>query len=351
MSALIPCVPRKMASSRPNRRSAFPIRLGPALVFAAVALLAGSPAHALVIFGGDGTNQTSDPGGGLPWGNAGRVGVGGGIFLGNLASGSWVLTATHLLDGAVVSANGAPGITLGGHFYAGMAGSGVRVLNSDSSPTDLYLYRITSGPSLPTVTLASARPALGTDLRAIGFGGVEATLKRWTVTINDGASNDVWNETADVAASNYVGYTVTGGGTPRWGATLYRGNANTFDIGTGLTQAITTSFDSITGSALGVSGDSGGPLFTFEGSQWVLSGIFGALATLSVPDTAPPGGAVATGKVLNTLYHLNLSSDIVAYRDFITTATAIPEPSAWAGLAGAAALIAAFTRRRRAPLS
>jgi hypothetical protein len=295
--------------------------------------------RALVIFGGTGTGNTSDPGLGLPWGNAGKVGGASGVFLGNYASGSWVLTAAHV-------ATGAPGITLGGIFYAGVAGSGVRVLNPDNSPTDLQLFRITGAPALPTISLASARPAVGAVMTAIGFGKVEGAFKRWDVSVVAGAANDVWTETVDVGASDYVGHAVVnGGGLQRWGEMFYRGNTLTFDIGTGTTAAITTSFDPINGSTVGVGGDSGGPLFYSDAGGWKLGGIFGSLAKLNSPDN-PPADTVATGKNFNTnLFHLNLSSDIVVYNGFISSVLAIPEPAAWAWVAGIAAMGCAAGRR------
>lgn len=316
------------------------LRLSPTFAAACAVLSVAAPsARALVIFGGTGTENMSDPGEGLPWGNAGKVGGASGVFLGNYASGSWVLTAAHVTTGA-------PGITLGGTFYAGVAGSGVRVLNADNSPTDLQLFRIQGAPSLPTISLANSRPASGSVMAAIGFGGVEVAFKRWDVSTMAGEANDVWTETADAAASDYVGYTIAAGGAQRWGSMIYRGTPFTFDIGTGLTAAITTSFDPINGSTVGVGGDSGGPLFYADSGGWKLGGIFGALATLNTPDN-PPTNSVATGKNLNSnLFHLNLSSDIVAYNAFISSAIGIPEPSAWPLIAGAVAFGWGAGRRR-----
>ncbi len=307
---------------------------------------AGS-ASALVIYGANGSGNTTDPGDGLPWANAGSVGAASGVFLGNFETGSWVLTASHVANG------GAPGINLGGTFYAGVGGSGVQIRNGDNTTTDLYLFRIASAPALPNLTLATERPAQGDVVTMIGNGGVEGTFKRWDVTTVAGTQNDVWTETASAAASDYVGYTVAGGIGKRWGQAFYLGGGYTFNVSnTGPTANVVTSFDPLNGSTLAVGGDSGSAMFYSIGGQYVLGGITSSLLSLGTPDTPPPGGAVATGKNVGAYYNLNGYADIVNYRDAILAtvgaATPIPEPAAAAGLAGAAVLLAGLARRRRA---
>jgi len=320
----------------------------PVSVFCALLIVyfsAGS-SQALVIYGGNGSGNTNDPSGGLPWGNAGSVGGASGVYLGNFETGSWVLSATHVTGG------GAPGITLAGVFYAGVAGSGVQIRNGDNTTTDLALFRIASAPILPNLTLATSRPSSGEVATLIGNGGVEGTFKRWDVTTVAGTQNDVWTETASVSASDYVGYTVVGGIGKRWGQTLYFGSGYTFNVnGTGPTANVITSFDAISGSSLAVGGDSGSALFYSISGQFVLGGITSSLLSLGTPDTAPPGGAVATGKTFGTYYNLNGYADIVNYRDAILatvgSATPIPEPAAAAGVVGALVLLTGFAVRRR----
>ena len=310
------------------------------------ALASADSARALVIYGGDGTGNNTDPGGGLPWNNAGSVGGASGIFLGNFSTGAWVLTATHVAGG------GAPGITLGGTFYAGVGGSGVQLRNGDNTTTDLYLFRIAAAPALPNLTLATSRPDAGEVVTLIGNGGVEGTFKRWDVTTVAGDANDVWTETGSLLASDYQGYTVAGSIGKRWGQALYFGSGYTFNVGgTGPTSNVVTSFDGLLGSTLAVGGDSGGALFYSIGGQYVLGGITSGLLTLNTPDTKPPGGAVATGKNVGTYYNLNGFVDIVTYRDAILdvvgTALPIPEPATAGVLAGALVLGAGLVRRRR----
>jgi hypothetical protein len=110
----------------------------PVSVFCAslIVYFSAGSSQALVIYGGNGLGNTNDPSGGLPWGNAGSVGGASGVYLGNFETGSWVLSATHVTGG------GAPGITLAGVFYAGVAGSGVQIRNGDNTTTDLALFRI-----------------------------------------------------------------------------------------------------------------------------------------------------------------------------------------------------------------
>lgn len=320
----------------------------PASVFCATLLLLASAesARALVIFGASGSGHTTDPEGGLPWDNAGSVAGASGIFLGNFETGSWVLSASHVTGG------GAPGITLGGVFYAGVAGSGVQVRNADNTTTDLAMFRIASTPSLPNLTLASVRAAPGDVVTMIGNGGVEGTFKRWDVTTVAGTQNDVWTETDSLPASDYQGYSVAGSIGKRWGQALYFGSGYTFNVGgTGPTSNVVTSFDGLLESTLAVGGDSGGAMFYSIGGQYVLGGITSGLLNLNTPDTKPPGGAVATGKNVGTYYNLNGFADIVTYRDAILatvgSALPIPEPAAAGGLAGALALGAGFLRRRR----
>lgn len=310
------------------------------------ALASANSVRALVIFGANGSGNTTDPSGGLPWNNAGSVGGASGVYLGNFETGSWVLSATHVTGG------GAPGITLGGIFYAGVAGSGVQVRNADNTTTDLSLFRIATTPSLPNLTLATDRPNPGEVVTLIGNGGVEGTFKRWDVTTVAGTKNDVWTETASVLASDYVGYTVSGGIGKRWGQAYFYGSGFTFDVsGTGPTANVVTSFDSVSGSTLAVGGDSGGALFYSISGQWVLGGITSSLLSLNNPDTSPPGGAVATGKNIGAYYNLNGYADIVNYRGFIFdtvgAASPIPEPAVATGLVGAAVLLAGLTCRRR----
>jgi hypothetical protein len=195
---------------------------------------------------------------------------------------------------------------------------------------------------------APSRPAGG----LIGNGGVEGTFKRWDVTTVAGTKNDVWTETASVLASDYVGYTVSGGIGKRWGQAYFYGSGFTFDVsGTGPTANVVTSFDSVSGSTLAVGGDSGSALFYSISGQWVLGGITSSLLSLNNPDTSPPGGAVATGKNIGTYYNLNGYADIVNYRGFIFdtvgAASPIPEPAVATGLVGAAVLLAGLTCRRR----
>ena len=331
------------------------LRTRPALAFVSAFFLASIPsASALVIFGGGGSGNTTDPGTGLPWDNAGSVNGASGVFLGHYTTGSWVLTAAHVAN------SGAPGITLGGVFYPGVAGSGVRVLNGDSSTTDLYLFRVTGAPeTLPNLTFASAHPTAGTVVDMIGFGQTENLFKRWDVSIVAGAENDVWTETANEAVTDYVGYTLKAGIGQRWGQARYVTENQIVNVGTGPTSTFLTRFDRLNGSTVGVVGDSGGPVFYSVGASWALAGIFSGLATLGTPDTKPPpvNQAVATGATVGPAdstagaYHLNVIADMVVYGDFIedVIGAPIPEPAAAGGVLGLAVAACVGGLRRRRP--
>jgi hypothetical protein len=122
----------------------------------------------------------------------------------------------------------------------------------------------------------------------------------------------------------------------RWGTNTIDATSS-YDIGTGNTAALTTTFSALTGEAQGSVGDSGGAMFYFNtgSSTWELAGILGAVGTFS----NQPGSTAIFGDA-------TYAADISSYRGAILTA--IPEPATtavWIGGVGAVAVVS--LRRRR----
>src|SRR5437773_2137455 len=100
--------------SRSRTRRSFRVlmrsrRLLPAFFIAAQFV---SVVRALVVYGGDGTQNTTAPGNGAPWDHVGTIGGATGVYLGSFGGGSWVITANHV---------GVGDFTLGGTTYAPIA--------------------------------------------------------------------------------------------------------------------------------------------------------------------------------------------------------------------------------------
>jgi hypothetical protein len=266
--------------------------------------LALSAAHAVVQdVGGTVTfktaapTETDIPGWTSGWGAAGVSGwdyvglVNGasGVYLGN----GWVLTAAHVGGGAFV---------LNGSSYAMASGSAHAVLNQDGTAADLTLFRLTLSPSLPALSIATARPTAFTANRAgssavmIGYGG---------------GQGETWG--VDTVTQIDVPVQVNG-----FTSTDFEADFGTTTISRGANST------SVTNEFRLVVGDSGGGAFIYDSasSSWKLAGINEA-----VDDQ-------------NNGFLVQLSD----YATQITTVTSVPEPTA-AGLL-ACGLLALMRRGR-----
>lgn len=295
--------------------------------------LVGAPAsRAVVIAGADGSGNTTAPVDNPGWSNVGAIGSASGVYLGNYGGNYWVLTAFHV---------GAGSIVLDGNTFAPVGGSAVRVLNGDGSVADLLLYRISSDPLLPTLTLSASRPATSSQFVTIGAGLDRAPspltgnqLAGWTLS-GSGASL-AWQEQPS-GEVNIVGYYEGATQTKRWGVNNVEGVV-VQNYGFGATTALYSDFDIVTGESQGATGDSGGAAFFKNGSTWELAGIMGA--TGQYPNQ--PAHTAVSG---NETYY----SDISTYRSFIVTA--IPEPADFALIFGSLVVaVAGWHSRRQARL-
>jgi hypothetical protein len=295
------------------------------LLFAPVAV------HAVILAQGDGTQNTSAPADDFGWSNIVIVqnGFGNaatGVYLGN----GWILSAYHTVsDPSLTGFQFGPVFTTQGTFLVDPL-SATRILNPDSSPADLSLFRLTSEPALPSLTIASAPPTNNLAVTMMGGTyGREPNLTQWDIAGN------VWTEVA--SDGDAQGYKWSGGSSPRWGTNHIRsfGGGNTTisaDDGFGITTVFRTRFDNNPNEAQAASGDSGGGVFWKVGGQWQLGGV------MLFVDNAD-GQPNFTSVFGNDTYAANLST----YRDQIIAV--VPEPStvALAAFSGATFLL----RRRR----
>lgn len=299
-------------------------------------LLAASAAHAVIVYNGDNaaantTAPADDPG----WSYVGaNGGAGSFVYLGNYAGGYWAISAAHVINAGTTS------VTLNSNSYGVVSGSVTRILDSGGGAVDLTVFRLDHDPGLANLNLASTAMTAGTAVTYVGYGLARATARSyWTVDTTTWS----WSgASSGPIGANAQGYQVTGGHTKSWGANSVvavdtgsgPGVLNPVNIGYGATQAFSTTFNGINGSAVLFAGDSGGATFAKTGGVWELVGINDALGTY----TNQPGSTAIVGDG-------SYSTDIFTYRSQILAA--VPEPSTY-GLLGAGALaVSAIMRRRR----
>jgi len=232
------------------------------------------------------------------WNYVGTVAVSGGYASGVYLGNGWVLTAGHV---------GAGNFQLGGPtgpiYDAAGPGQGLH-----GSTADVWLFQISSSPSLPSLNIATSPPTAfsflqaGSSVAMLGYGeaGGGTTTEAWGLNTVTQAS-----ETVDIQNTNF--------------------SSTDFETAYGTT---TSGLSSVINDYYLNSGDSGGGDFIYNSSlgEWQLAGINEAL-----DDN-------------NDSFMIQLSS----YESQIGAITGVPEPSpvAFFGL-GALALLG---RWRIAPL-
>ncbi|MDY0165577.1 MAG: PEP-CTERM sorting domain-containing protein [Thermoguttaceae bacterium] len=291
-------------------------RLVAAVAFAA-AIALGQASLAVVVSSTtlNSTAPPDDPG----FANVGRSGGGTAVYIGN----QWALSAWHVTSTA---------FTWGATSYNVV--QSIQLTNPDSSTTDLRLFRIDGDPGLPSLSLASWLPLVGSQVTMIGNGRLPFDANSDNMpdpTYWDGS----WNEVTSSDPYDYEGYQTSPTKGVRWGNNLIE-QTGVFSLGT---HGFLTQFDQngLQYEAQAVAGDSGGGVFYTNGSQWELLGIMLGVATIS----GQPGG-VNTAVFGNQTFMADLS----VYRNQILAIT-IPEPGTGIMLFTAAIACAAFGRRRR----
>jgi hypothetical protein len=309
----------------------FPVRKF-LLALAIVAGLAAAPVRALVIVTDPAQSHTEDPDAGWGWDHVGIVNGGAsGVYLGNLAGGDWVLTATHV--------GGGRDFTLNGVTYAAVAGSNMTLRNGNGSSSDLMLFRLATSPNLAPLALATVGPAVGSSLIFAGYGfTATGSETHWQV------SSGTWTETSDPLLADRSGYRVGSQlGTLTWGRATVSGYLS-YNVGTGTTKGFYTTFEDRPGYAQGAGGDSGSPVFVQTDTGWKLAGIASAVSGLA----GQPAGTAVYGD-------LTIVGSLGSYNgpltqilgDLSPISAPIPEPGTWAAWAGGCSLLLAWIRRRR----
>ncbi len=275
-------------------------------------------AQAVVVAGGDGTQNTTAPSGGQGWDYVGQIIAGNGAPSGvTYLDNNWFITAYHVqvLDNPT-------GVLLGGLSYSIDAGSWTRLNNSVGGDADLAMFRVTSSVGLSALTVRSSSLANGSALTMVGNGrNRETDLTRW---------NSSWTEVP--FGGTYSGYKWTTESTKRWGTNTKEASVGLINTGLGSTDMFDTNFDNTGDQAQGATYDSGGGVFVDNAGNWELAGIMVAVSGFS-------GQPASTSVFGNKTY----SADLSFYADQIATTVAIPEPSI---LAFGFILPAAFYVRR-----
>lgn len=237
------------------------------LLTAALCLACPRPAAAVVINTATaGTLNSTAPANDPGWDNVGYFGIGTAIYLGD----RWGLTAYHNL--------GSPNLVLGETSYALVPGSEVRLTNANQVVADMMLFRLAADPGLPSLSLATTRPAHASPLVVIGAGHRQI----------DGLVH--WSSTWQVVESGgtYAGYHSSNTHFKRWGTnSIEPASPSTPDadatVGTGYgtVKAFYTHFDDTPGDTNecdAVFGDSGAAAFYERAGAWELAGMVVAVS-------------------------------------------------------------------------
>ncbi len=304
---------------------------------AALLLLTAASLPAVIVAGGDGTQNTTSPTSDQGWSYVGSVNYSdgnlnaSGIYLGQYGGSYWVLTANHVANSGLGS------YTLNGTTYGFVTGSGQRV-----GTLDLYVVQISiTDPgdpllSVSNLSLATSSPLLDTPLTMVGYGRNRAT-DLTTYYVNTSTNPYTWSTTSSPNTTKFYGYQYASGNTKRWGSNTSEGTSTQSG-----TTYLVTDFDAVVGEAQAAIGDSGGGVFAYNSAtgQYELAGVM--VSILGYSGQTPVGQLPSNAVFGNQTY----SIDIATYRDDILST--VPEPSSLALLA-TASLLLLLRKRRPAP--
>ena len=253
---------------------------------------------AVIVSGGDGTQNTTAPVGDQGWSYVGRISNKPSSV--TYVSNNWFITAHHIkqLDNPTA-------VILNGTTYNIDSSSWTRVTNVVSgTDTDLEMFRVTTSVTdVSGTSVVSSRLSNGTSVTMIGNGyNREATETSWDKNWVEGGT-----------PIRYRGYKWGSGTTKRWGSNTIEGSLSAVDDGYGVTDVLFTDFDNVDGEAQGATYDSGGGVFANN----KLAGIMLFVGTYS---TNQPDYTAVYG---NQTYMADLSS----YSIQINNTIAIPEPA------------------------
>lgn len=234
-------------------------------------LLFRASAEAVIVAGGDGTQNTTSPVGGQGWDYVGRIiAANGAPSSVTYISNNWFITANHIkqLDNPT-------GVILGGLTHDIDPNSWTGLTNSEGGSADLVMFRVVGGTvNLAGVMVRSLSTSNGSALTLVGNGRNRE--------ISETAWNPSWVEGGKPTA--YTGYKWASGSTKRWGMNVKDADAGELiNIGYGSTDTFYSDFDNNQGDdeAQGATYDSGGGVFYDNGGDWELAGIMVAVSGFS----------------------------------------------------------------------
>ncbi|QOV88374.1 trypsin-like serine protease [Humisphaera borealis] len=308
-------------------------------------------ADGTIIGPGDGTGNSlpANPPAGIAVQNVGTYSNGAGPASATYLGNRYVLIANH----AGLPSGGINFPTVGTFALDGTTDQ--LLTNSDTSNTDLRLVRLATDPGLPTLTIASATPAIGAGLTMVGGGRNRATTPTYyNITAPGGVVT--WTATANSASASAGGFAWAPSNGIRWGTNTNDGDGqggsrfrlggafnvdvfqtDFYESGTGPNYSIANAKNdflasgSTTSEAQASQGDSGGAVFAADGS---LVGIMHAIDGF----TNQPSELALFGQ------HTFIS-DLSVYRSQLS---AVPEPAVATLAVGMTGLLA-LRRRRRLP--
>jgi hypothetical protein len=227
-------------------------------------------AHAVILAGGDGTQNTTAPAGGQGWDYVGRItSQNGAPSSVTYISNNWFITAYHIKH-----YDNPTGVLLGGSAYDIDPNSWTRMQNSIGGDADLIMFRVVGGTvGLPALTVRSFVTLPNSSLTMIGNGrNRETSESHWDV--NKFTSPWTWSAVSPPPPADYSGYKwASAGSAKRWGTNKMETSWGLTDYGFGATDLFYTDFDNSNGEAQGATYDSGGGVFYNNGGDWELAGI------------------------------------------------------------------------------